>query len=150
VHGLWPQYEDGYPQYCARPAPRLDRGLVASMLDLMPSRRLVVHAWDKHGTCAGLPPPRYFAQLRQARERVRIPDNYLEPGVARETAPAEVEEAFRMANPGLGAGAISVTCDGRRLSEVRICLTRDLQFRDCPGLERRSCRRATLRMPAAR
>ena len=24
VHGLWPQYERGFPEYCQRPSPRLD------------------------------------------------------------------------------------------------------------------------------
>src|SRR5438445_24894 len=38
VHGLWPQYEQGFPDYCQRPAPRLDRNIVSSMLDLMPAR----------------------------------------------------------------------------------------------------------------
>ena len=25
VHGLWPQYENGFPEFCQRPAPRLNR-----------------------------------------------------------------------------------------------------------------------------
>ena len=25
VHGLWPQYEKGFPEYCQQPPPRLDR-----------------------------------------------------------------------------------------------------------------------------
>ena len=25
VHGLWPQYERGFPEFCQNPAPRLDR-----------------------------------------------------------------------------------------------------------------------------
>ncbi len=36
VHGLWPQYENGFPEFCQVPAPRLNRDLVSSMLDLMP------------------------------------------------------------------------------------------------------------------
>jgi len=35
VHGLWPQYERGFPNYCQRPSPRLDRNIMSSMLDLM-------------------------------------------------------------------------------------------------------------------
>ena len=54
VHGLWPQYERGFPEYCQNPAPRLDRNIVSSMLDLMPAPRLIFHEWDKHGTCSGL------------------------------------------------------------------------------------------------
>ena len=30
VHGLWPQYDNGFPEYCQIPAPRLDRGVVSS------------------------------------------------------------------------------------------------------------------------
>src|SRR6185312_6832926 len=48
VHGLWPQYEKGFPRDCQKPAPRVDRGLVDSMLDLMPSPRLVYNEWDRH------------------------------------------------------------------------------------------------------
>jgi len=56
VHGLWPQYEKGFPEYCEMPAPRLDRGIVSSMLDLMPAPHLIFNEWDKHGTCSGLAP----------------------------------------------------------------------------------------------
>ena len=41
VHGLWPQYERGFPEFCQVPAPRLDRATVSSMLDLMPAPRLI-------------------------------------------------------------------------------------------------------------
>src|SRR3979490_1958551 len=36
VHGLWPQYERGFPDYCQRPAPRPPRHTQPSMLDSMP------------------------------------------------------------------------------------------------------------------
>src|SRR6202030_4847709 len=54
VHGLWPQYERGFPEYCQDPSPRLYHGIVSSMLDLMPAPRLIYNEWDKHGTCSGL------------------------------------------------------------------------------------------------
>src|SRR5258705_13928713 len=41
VHGLWPQYERGFPEYCIVPAPRLDRAIVSAMPDLMPAPRLI-------------------------------------------------------------------------------------------------------------
>ncbi|MGH7247001.1 MAG: ribonuclease T2 family protein, partial [Pseudomonadota bacterium] len=76
VHGLWPQYEKGFPQFCQVPAPRIDRGLVSSMLDLMPARRLIFAEWDRHGTCSGLSPRAYFATVRKARTAVQIPPEY--------------------------------------------------------------------------
>jgi ribonuclease T2 len=150
VHGLWPQYERGFPEYCQVPAPRLDRGIVSSMLDLMPSPRLIFRQWDKHGTCAGFTARSYFDQVRKARAVVKIPPDYLELKTPREVAPVEIEEAFIKANPDLPPGAISVTCDSKRVSEVRICMTKEMQFRDCAELERRSCQRPTLAMPSVR
>jgi ribonuclease T2 len=150
VHGLWPQYEKGFPEYCQVPAPKLDRTLVSSMLDLMPSPRLIFREWDRHGTCAGFAARGYFDHVRKARAVVKIPADYLELKTPREVAPAEIEEAFIKANPGLNPGAISVTCDSKRVSEVRVCLTKELQFRDCAELERRSCQRPKLAMPSVR
>jgi ribonuclease T2 len=150
VHGLWPQYERGFPEYCQNPAPRLDRNIVASMLDLMPARRLIFNEWDKHGVCSGLGPRGYFEAVRKARAQVKIPEPYMEPSRSLTVSPAEVEEAFVEANPGMTRIGISVTCDSRRLHEVRICLTKDLRFRDCQEMERRSCRRERLVMPPMR
>src|SRR5438105_8337788 len=66
VHGLWPQYETGFPEYCQVPAPRLDRNIVSSMLDVMPAPRLIFHEWDRNGTCSGLTPRSYFDTIRKA------------------------------------------------------------------------------------
>jgi ribonuclease T2 len=120
------------------------------MLDLMPSPRLVFHGWDKHGTCAGLSPRAYFDNVRKARAVVKIPQEFLELKEHRTVTPDEVEEAFVNANPGLTRASISVTCDSRRLSEVRVCLSRELGFRDCAEVDRRACRRDKLVMPPVR
>jgi ribonuclease T2 len=150
VHGLWPQYERGFPSYCQVPAPRLNRGIVNSMLDLMPSPRLIFHEWDQHGTCSGLSPRSYFDGVRKARAVVKIPTEYLELDRPRVVAPGEVADAFVRANPGLSRAAISVSCDRQWLTEVRICLTKDLSFRDCSEGRRAACRIDKARMPAVR
>ena len=72
VHGLWPQYERGFPDYCQRPSPRLDRNIMTSMLDLMPAPGLIFNEWDKHGTCSGLAARAYFETIRKARSAVKI------------------------------------------------------------------------------
>src|SRR5437762_4441233 len=102
VHGLWPQYEKGFPEFCQQPAPRLDRNIVSSMLDLMPAPRLIFHEWDKHGVCSGLPARGYFETIRKARAGVKIPPEYLEPKAALTVSPDEVEDAFVKANPEIG------------------------------------------------
>ena len=68
--------------------------------------------------------------------------------VAAGLAPAE--RTFIKANPGLKPAAIAVTCNRTRLSEVRICLNKDLQFRDCDEIDRRACRRDQVTMPPMR
>src|SRR6187455_3888098 len=129
VHGLWPQYERGFPEYCQRPSPRLDRNIMTSMLDLMPAPGLIFNEWDKHGTCSGLGARSYFETIRKARAAVKIPPEYLDLASEKTLAPAEIEEAFVKVNPGLSASAIAVVCGRKRLSEVRICMNKDLQFR---------------------
>jgi ribonuclease T2 len=150
VHGLWPQYEHGFPDYCQRPSPRLDRNIMTSMLDLMPAPGLIFNEWDKHGTCSGLGARAYFETIRKARSAVKIPPEYLELSEEKSVAPADIEEAFIKANPGLSNSAISVTCNRKRLSEVRICLSKDLQFRACEELDRRACHRDDIVMPPLR
>lgn len=150
VHGLWPQYERGFPEYCQVPAPRLNREIVSSMLDLMPAPRLVFQQWDKHGTCSGLSARAYFDHVRKARAVVKIPPEYIDLSQTITVSPDEVEEAFVKANPGLSRDAIAVNCDNRRLREVRICMTREFGFRDCEEANRRACRREKLIMPPVR
>src|SRR5215469_9385223 len=133
VHGLWPQYERGFPEFCQQPAPRLN-----------------FNEWDRHGTCTGLSPNAYFENVRKARAAVKIPDAYIAPSAPLTVTPDEVEEAFVQANPGLTRDAIAVTCRSRRLGEVRICLRKDLRFRACPDIDARACRRDELVMPPVR
>jgi len=150
VHGLWPQYERGYPSYCQRPAPRISRGLADSMLDLMPSPRLVYHEWDRHGTCSGLPAKAYFASVRKARAVVKVPPNYAELAKPLTVTPSEVAAAFLKVNPGLRPSEMAVACDRKRLTEIRICLNKDFTFRDCGAVMRGSCRLDKVVMPATR
>ena len=150
VHGLWPQYERGFPEYCERPSPRLDRNIMSSMLDLMPAPGLIFNEWDKHGTCSGLSANSYFELIRKARAAVKIPPEFVELKEALTVTPDEVETAFVNANPGLPQEAIGVTCDSRRLGEVRICLSRDLHFQSCPEVHARACRREKVVMPPVR
>lgn len=150
VHGLWPQFERGYPSDCAAGTARVPGALTRSLLDIMPSPGLVRHEWQKHGTCTGLSQTDYFRILRAARQKVAIPDEYRRLDGYRMVAPQEVEDAFLRANRGLRPDAVAVTCDRRYLREVRICMTRDLGFRACPQVDRQACRQPRVVMPPVR
>jgi ribonuclease T2 len=150
VHGLWPQFERGFPERCQSPPPRLSRDIMSSMLDLMPAPGLIYHEWDTHGTCSGLSQRAYFDMVRKARAKVTIPAEFADVKEYRTVTPQEVHDAFVKANPGAAAASVTVTCSGRRLGEVRICLTKDLQFRGCEGLRKGACRRDQVVMPPMR
>jgi len=150
VHGLWPQYERGFPSYCQVPAPRLNREIVGSMLELMPSPRLIFNEWDRHGTCSGLGARAFFETVRKARAVVKIPVRFIALAAALTVTPAEVADAFVAANPGLSRNGMAIACDSKRLNEVRVCLNKDFSFRDCGEVARRSCRRDNIVMPPVR
>jgi ribonuclease T2 len=116
----------------------------------MPAPGLIFHEWDNHGTCSGLGAQAYFDLVRKARAAVKIPDVYTSPNKTLVVAPDEVEQAFIQANPGLTRDAIAVTCGSTRLSEVRICMGKDLRFRDCAEVNHNACRRNKLNMPPVR
>lgn len=150
VHGLWPQYERGFPESCQVPPPRLDRNTMSGMLDLMPAPALIYHEWDQHGTCSGLKPREYFQVVRKARGRVTIPPQYVDPEIALKVTSNEVINAFIRSNEGLTPEGITVDCDRTRLREVRICFSRDLKFRECSRGAQSSCRSKVLVMPPVR
>jgi ribonuclease T2 len=139
LHGLWPQYERGYPQSCST-SMQLGNDVVDSMLDIMPSPDLVRHEWAKHGTCSGLSPETYFGNARAAFSSVKIPPRYDDPTNAFRTAVSEVKQAFQATNPDIDAGEMAVECSGRFLQEVRVCLDKDLRPRACGQDVRDGCK----------
>ena len=150
VHGLWPQFERGYPQDCPTDDPVVANETLRTLYDLIPSAGLIGHQWRKHGSCSGLSQNDYFEVLRAARGAVAIPVEYQRPEAYRMTDPDAAEAAFLDANPGLAAEGIAVTCDSRYLREVRICMTMELGFRSCPEVDRRACRLPEVVMPPLR
>jgi ribonuclease T2 len=155
LHGLWPQHDKGWPENCPIqgstfvPQPTVDR-----MLDIMPSRGLVIHQYRKHGTCSGLDPEGYFNASRRFFGKIKVPPRFDRPNQAFSVSPGEVVKAFVDSTPGLQADQIVVDCGGSggRLREVRICLTKDGQFRSCGANEnqRRLCNRDSLTVPPVR
>jgi ribonuclease T2 len=88
--------------------------------------------------------------VRKARAVVKIPPEFTDLKEPLSVTPQTVEEAFIKANPGLSAGAMAVGCDAKRLTEVRLCLSKDLRFHDCAEVAKRSCSREQLTMPPVR
>lgn len=151
VHGLWPQYERGYPTSCG-PEREAPRAALEEADGVFPDVGLARHEWRRHGTCSGLSPIEYFRATRRARDRVAIPDPLSGLTTDRETTPLSIERAFALSNPGLRPDMMSVVCRRGALGEVRICLDRSLAgFRSCPEVDRdSSCRVGPIRVTAPR
>ncbi|GBE43118.1 ribonuclease I precursor [bacterium BMS3Bbin10] len=154
LHGLWPQYEKGWPDYCDTGVkPWVPRRLINSMLDIMPARNLVIHQYKKHGTCSGLGPEGYFEAARKAFKAITIPARYLSPRKPVLVSPREIENDFLKTNQSLAPEMISIACGrGKRLREVRICFTKDLEPRACGVNEAQAklCRLNRVVMPPVR
>lgn len=150
VHGLWPQFERGFPESCRTAEPDVSGATLRTLYDIMPSAGLIRHQWRKHGTCSGLGQKDYFDVLRAAREAVAVPSRFRRLDAYLTVEPGVVERDFLNANPTLRADAVAVTCDRRYVREVRICMTKDLKFRACPQIDRRDCRLDRAVMPPVR
>jgi ribonuclease T2 len=150
VHGLWPQYERGYPSECASQIRDVAPALKNAMLDLMPSPGLIEHQWDKHGACTGLSPEAYFAQTRRLRTSITIPNTYQNLSRPLLVTGGEVERAFIAANPSLTPAMIAVVCRDNRLREVRVCFSRDGRPRACGANVRDQCGAGKVQMPPVR
>lgn len=139
VHGLWPQYDRGYPEDCAVDR-RISRATLESMRDIMPSDNLIRHEWSKHGSCSGLDDKSYFAAVRSAWGNIEIPPTFRGDGVRVQTTAEAIRDDFTRANPGLDPDEFALRCDGQYLAEVRVCLDKSLKLRRCGADVRSNCR----------
>ncbi|HVX35671.1 MAG TPA: ribonuclease T [Hyphomicrobium sp.] len=134
LHGLWPQYEHGYPSQCRLSRrPFVPENVITSMLDIMPSRGLVIHEYRTHGTCSGLDPARYFATAHRLFDGINIPQRFRNPFESQLIAPSDIRREFLQANPNFKPDMIAIVCGGagKGLKEVRFCVSKDGQPRTC-------------------
>jgi ribonuclease T2 len=148
VHGLWPQNETGYPEFCSSREPeRVPSQLGRDYLDLLPSMGLIGHQWRKHGSCSGLTQRDYFDVTRAARQRISIRTNSrLKTCPARSTQLRPRMPSLRPIR-GLSHDAIAVKCERGMLREIRICMTSTLDFRGCREVDSKGCTLDNLEVP---
>lgn len=155
LHGLWPQYERGFPEHCrTTDRPFVPRPVIDGMLDIMPSPRLVIHEYRRHGTCSGLDPTAYYALSRRLFEKISVPGRFRAPAAPFFVSPHELADEFVRANPGLKFDMLGIECrgSGNRLREVRICFSREGAFRTCGTneLQRKLCPANRMYVPPVR
>jgi len=150
LHGLWPQYEKGWPENCRTETKIwVPSDVIANMRDIMPSKNLVIHEYRTHGTCSGLDPERYFAVSRQLYERIAVPPEFKATDTPLRRSADEIERQFLAANPWLKPEMISITCRKGKLLDIRVCFGRDLAPRGCGANEDqdRLCRAGEIALP---
>lgn len=150
VHGLWPQYEQGWPQDCRTSERDPSRRESAAMADVMGSGGLAWYQWKKHGRCSGLSASAYYQAIRDAARSVQVPEVFDDLAKDIRLPPSVVEEAFIDSNPALERDGVTVTCRRDALQEVRICLTRNLEPRSCASDIGRDCGRRDILMERLR
>lgn len=139
LHGLWPQYEQGWPSYCRTAERDPSRSETAAMADVFGGAGSAFYQWKKHGRCAGLSSRDYYTLARRAFASIRISDVF--PKINKDLkVPADViEGAFLESNPSLKRDQVTVTCRAGMIQEVRICLTKELDPRRCGADVIRDC-----------
>ena len=154
VHGLWPQYNRGWPQYCRVKDSWIPKQTINAMLDIMPSKRLIIHEWKKHGTCTGMSPKTYYAVTRKFHDVIKVPARYVAPSKTLLVSPQQLKKDFTATNLWLKPEMFSVHCGNRRdrarLKEIRFCFSRKGAPVRCGENERRDCRAKVLVMPPVR
>ncbi|WP_170575752.1 ribonuclease T2 family protein [Ruegeria atlantica] len=131
LHGLWPQFHQGWPAFCRTPEVPPSRTMTREMTDIQGSSGLAWHQWKKHGTCSGLSAVDYYALSRRAYEGITRPAIFRKLDAQVKLPASVVEEAFLKANPNLERDMITVTCNQGYIEEVRLCLTLDLEPVPC-------------------
>ena len=154
LHGLWPQYEAGYPQNCS--TDRLASEVRGKYAAVFPSPKMIGHEWEKHGTCSGLDAAAYFALSAKLKDQLVIPALYQRPAAPLRVSPGELAQAFKAANPGLQRDGVLPFCGrgGRFLREIHACFDKGGASRSCSAGEIKrsynSCRQQTFLMPNVR
>lgn len=138
IHGLWPQNLSGSnPTNCST-SFALTQSAVNEALPYMPSNTLISHEWSKHGVCAGTSSLAYFTNAVNAFKSVNVPSYLANPQSTTTVSLGILRSDFSQSS-GLSNTQFSVQCDGNKLQEIRVCLTKQLGTQICGAGVSDSC-----------
>ena len=153
AHGLWPVFPRGSGSAahgCGGDSASLTDKSVEKVQGIMPSRKLINHEWEKHGTCYGGDAATYFGKVRTAWDKIKIPQRFKSPDKDSKVNAEQVRKAFVEANPTLPGNALAVICQRPRgkalpaerplvFKEVRVCFDKNLNFKACGSQAKDRC-----------
>ena len=129
-HGLWPQASSGPPPMSCSNASPVAAATVDHMVNFMPSRGLIQHEWQEHGSCSGLSAQDYFAQAEKAFTHVQVPQQYRSMDHEQQFWVADIEKKFSEANQA-PTWAFRISCHAGELVSLEVCVDKNLQYRRC-------------------
>ena len=130
LHGLWPQAQSGPPPMECVPARPVAKSIVDSMVRFYPSRGLVQHEWEKHGTCSNLSSAEYFNRVEQAFTAVKVPTQFSSLNRDQQFDVKQIEQIFASAN-NAPASSFRISCHAGEMVSVEACLSKDLKYQAC-------------------
>ncbi len=130
LHGLWPQANSGPPPMSCSTASPVAGETVDHMLNFMPTRGLIQHEWQKHGTCSGLSAQDYFARVEQAFRNVHVPEQYPKLDHEQSFSVPDLEKSFADANHA-PLSSFRISCHAGELVSLEVCMDKNLQFQSC-------------------
>jgi ribonuclease T2 len=89
----------------------------------MPSE-IVVHEWQKHGTCSGLSGDEYFRLAQILFESIKVPADLVAPTRTITTRPSDFKKDLETANPALADQNIAIQLRQRYLDAVELCFSK--------------------------
>ncbi len=148
LHGLWPQYKDGWPEFCSSSKPNPPRGVTRDQAETFGSSGAAWHQWNKHGRCSGLGYPEYYTLSEKLLNRYRAPEILMQIDEPLKVAPEVIEDAMRETYPELTGDKMAVICRDGKFQELRICLDKDFEPTSCLGRAARDCEYAPEVLPS--
>ncbi|APE27447.1 Ribonuclease T2 family protein [Aurantiacibacter gangjinensis] len=130
VHGLWPNGERGWPQWCPTRRQPSQSEVRASMC-MSPDAALIARQWAKHGSCMTRDPDAYQQVTRILWNSLRWPD-FDRLSRRRDLTAGEIRTAFADANPYWNAEDVGLVLNSRGwLREMRLCYGADFMPTAC-------------------
>ncbi len=139
LHGLWPQYKEGWPEYCQSARANPSRAETRRQSGLYGTSGSAWHQWNKHGRCTDMNYQEYYARSKTLIDEFQTPRIFFEVNQALDVTPEVIESAIIEANPDLTADGISVICKNGFFTEARICLDRNFEPTSCLGRAANDC-----------
>ncbi len=130
IHGLWPENLSGAnPSNCAS-QQSLTQQAIDIALPFMPSKSLINHEWTTHGVCAGTSATTYFSNAVNAFKAINLPSYLANPQTDTSHSLSALRSDFSQSS-GLANNQFAVVCDGNRLKEIRVCLSKQFGAQAC-------------------